>query len=319
MIKIIKGILYRMINNKSYLAMPLVIVPVIIAAAIYFSSSLVTRPNIGVVGIENIDLPRDEVNITKLQEEATLSDLVKNKYDAVVTLKDGVMKIDTVKGNDYKSKLEALVRGEEVDFKEGEKRGIGANIIGFLTMFLIMIGVMLYKFFFDEKKGMAKRIISTNVSYGQYIISHFSAVLLMIFVPTVVITLLSKAILKLDTSLTFIELSFLVFILSVLASSFGLLISSIVKNDESASMLGVMINVITTLIAGSFFTISNNDFISTVSKLMPQKHLLDFSIALENSNVINFVDISIVILFSVVMIILSLIVSKYKMRKYNCL
>ena len=50
MINVIKGILYRMINNKAYLIMPIVITPIVIAAAIYFSSSFIAKANIGVVG-----------------------------------------------------------------------------------------------------------------------------------------------------------------------------------------------------------------------------------------------------------------------------
>lgn len=36
MINVIKGILYRMINSKTYLIMPIIITPIVIVAAIYF-------------------------------------------------------------------------------------------------------------------------------------------------------------------------------------------------------------------------------------------------------------------------------------------
>lgn len=319
MIKVIKGILYRMINNKAYLAMPLIITPIVIAAAIYFSSSLVTRSNIGVVGIENFNFNNNEVNIIKLDKKAPLSDLVKNKYDAIISIENGNFKVDTIKSDDYKSKIEGILRGEKADFQGENKRGVGANIIGFLTMFLIMLGVMLYKFFFDEKKGMAKRIISSNISYEQYVLSHFAAVFIMIFIPTVIITVMSKSLFNIRTSLNNVELSFIVLILSLLASSFGLLMSSIVKSEESASMLGSMITIITTLISGSFFTISNNSFITSIGEILPQKHILDFAIALENDNTINYGDVSNVILVTIFMIILSFVINKYKMRKYNCI
>ena len=319
MIKVIKGILYRMINNKAYLSMPLIITPIVIAAAIYFSSSVVTRPNIGVVGIEDFNFNNNEINIIKLDKKAPLSDLVKNEYDAIISIENGNFKVDTIKSDDYKSKIEGILRGEKVDFQGENKRGVGANIIGFLTMFLIMLGVMLYKFFFDEKKGMAKRIISSNISYEQYVLSHFAAVFIMIFIPTVIITVMSKSLFNIRTSLNNVELSFIVLILSLLASSFGLLMSSIVKSEESASMLGSMITIITTLISGSFFTISNNSFITSIGEILPQKHILDFAIALENDNTINYGDVSNVILVTIFMIILSFVINKYKMRKYNCI
>lgn len=317
MINVIKGILYRMINNKAYLIMPVVITPIIIAVAIYFSSSFVTRPNIGVVGDYNVNFNSDEIDITRLESKVPLSDLVKNKYEAVISFENGKAVVDTVKGDDFKSKVERIANGEKFTFEDGEKRGIAANIVGFITMFVIALGVMLYRFFFDDKKGICKRVISANISYEQYVLSHFISVFLIIFVPTVIITVLSKELLNLDTRVTTLELAFIVLVLSLLSSAFGLLMSSVAKEMESASMLGIMVNIITTLLAGSFFTISNNNLINTIGNVMPQKHILDFTIALENGNGLSYVDLGNVILVSLIMIICSFLINKYKMRRYS--
>ena len=135
-----------------------------------------------------------------------LSDLVKNKYEAVISFENGKAEVDTIKGDDFKSKLEKIANGENVTIKDGEKRGVAANIVGYITMFVILLGVMLYKFFFDDKKGIAKRIISANISYEQYVFSHFISVFIMIFVPTVIITILSKEVLNIDTKVTILQL-----------------------------------------------------------------------------------------------------------------
>ena len=316
MINVIKWILYRMINSKTYLIMPLVITPIVIAAAIYFSSSFAAKINVGVVGDYNVKFNSDEINIIKLENKVPLSDLVKNKYEAVIYFENGKAKVDTIKGDDFKSKLEKIVNGENVTIKDGEKRGVVANIVGYITMFVILLGLMLYKFFFDDKKGIAKRIISANISYEQYVYSHFISVFIMIFVPTVIVTILAKEVLNIDTRVTALELAFIVLILSLVASSFGLLISSVSKDEESVSMFGGMINVITTLLAGSFFTISNNNLINILGNIMPQKHILDFTIALENGRGLDYIDILNVILISFIMIICSFLINKYKIRKY---
>lgn len=317
MINVIKGILYRMTRNKPYLIMPLVITPIVIVVAIYFSSSFVTKLNIGVVGTDNISFESDEINIIKLNEKVPLSDLVKNKYDAVVTFENGKAKVDTVKGNDLKDKLEKLLNGEEVSIKDGEKRGVAANIIGFLTMFVIMLGVSLYKFFFDDKKGISKRIISANISYEQYVASHFISVFIMLFVPIGIITVIAKELFNLNTSVTTLELFFIVSVLSLLSAAYGLLMSSITKEMESANMLGTMINIITTLIAGSFFTISNNSLINKIGEILPQKHILSFTILLENGKGISYGNLSNVLLISLIMIICSFLINRYKMRRYS--
>lgn len=314
---LIKGILYRMINSKPFLIMPCIITPIVIAAAIYFSSNFAARPNIGVVGVTNMNFNSSEVNIIRLQNKVKLSELVKNKYDAVITFEDGKFSIDTIKGSDYKNKLEKLLKGEKVAIKDGEKRGVAANIIGFLTMFVLMLGVLLYKFFFDDKKGISKRILSANISYGKYVASHFVSVFIMLSVPTVIITVACKELFKLDTRVTVFELTFIVLVLSLLAAAYGLFISSITKEEESASMLGTMINIITTLLAGSFVTISNNRLISKIGELLPQKHILDFTISLENNNVIKYSNLLNVILISLMIIFCSFLINRYKMRRYS--
>lgn len=317
MLKLIKGILYRMVNNKAYLITPLVITPIIIATAIYFSSSMITKANIGVVGANNINIKSNEINIIKLKEEVPLSDLVKNKYDAVVTFNNGKVTVDTIKDNNFKDKLEKILNGEQVVIKEGEKRGVAANIVGFLTMFVLALGVMLYKFFFHDKEGISNRVISSNITYEQYVASHFVSVFVMIFTPTAIVTLLAKVVLNLDTSVTVLQLVFIVFVLSLLAAAYGLLISSIVKDEESASMLGIMLNITTTLIAGSFFTISNNNIINSIGKLLPQRHILNFTMSLENGKGINYTSLSNVLIVSLTMICLSFLITRFKMRRYN--
>ncbi|SHJ24621.1 ABC-2 type transport system permease protein [Clostridium cavendishii DSM 21758] len=319
MINLIKGLLYRMINNKTFLIMPLIITPIVIAAAIYFSSSFVTRANIGVVGDYNVNLKSDEINIVKLEKKVPISDLVKNKYEAVISFENGKVQIDTIKGEDFKNRIEKILQGERVNFKEGERRGIASNIVGFITMFVLLLGVMLYRFFFDDKKGISKRIISANISYEQYVCSHFVSVFIMIFIPTALITVIAKELLNLDTRINAVEFIFIILILSLLSSAFGLLMSSIVKEMESASMLGVMINMLTTLLAGSFFTISNNKLIESLGSVFPQKHILDFTVFLENGKGVSYGDLANVLLVTLMMIICSFLINKYKMRRYNCM
>jgi ABC-2 type transport system permease protein len=74
MINVIKGILYRMVNNTGYLIMPILITPIVIATAIYFSSSFMAKANIGVVGDTNINFNSDEINIVKLENKVMLPD-----------------------------------------------------------------------------------------------------------------------------------------------------------------------------------------------------------------------------------------------------
>lgn len=311
MINLIKGILYRMVNNKDFLIMPLIITPIVIAAAMFFSSSFVTKANVGVIGDGEVNFNNDEINVIKLQNNVPMSDLVKNKYDAVISYENGKAIVQTIKDNNLKDKIERLVNGENISIKDNGKRGVVSNIIGYITMFILMFGVKLYKFFFDEKKGIANRIISANISYEKYVLGHCISVFIMLSFPIVIITILCKEVFHINTNVTDLEMVFIVLVLSFLASTFGLLIASITKDLDSASMFGTIISIITTLFAGSFFTITNNYWINKIGDIMPQKHILDFTISLENNSIMNYNNILIVFLISFLMIISSLKIKKY--------
>jgi len=68
MINVIKEILYRIVNNTYRYS----------SCNIYFSSSLMIKANIGVVGLNDINFNSNEINIIRLENRVPLSDLVKN-------------------------------------------------------------------------------------------------------------------------------------------------------------------------------------------------------------------------------------------------
>lgn len=318
MIKVIKGILYRMINNKAYLVMPIIITPIVIFAAIYFTNNLTVKGNIAVVGMDNIKLSIKDVKITKLKEQPKFSELVQNKYDAVVLYKDGKYKVETVKNKDFKENIEACINGKTPKWDQETKRGVASNIIGFSTMFILLLGVMLYRFYYEEKSGISKRILSGTISYDQYAVAHIISVFLMMFMPTVSITLVAKRILDINTRVSSFQLAFILFVLCSFAASFGFLICSIIKEDENATLVGSMVILITTLLSGSFFAVAKNGTLNKLSNLFPQKHILDFTIALENNNNVSYIGMSIVLALTIALIFLGIAINRRKLKGNNC-
>ena len=316
MINSIKLNLYRMIHNKAFLLMPFVITPIIICCAMYFSSNVVVNPTIGVVNKTTLSNDIKNVNIVNLNEKVPLSDLVKNKYDAVVYFDNDKVTVDTIKGQDYKERVEKLFNGENTKLNDNENRSAGVNIIGYVSMFLLFLGGKLYKFFFDDKMFISKRIISCGMSYSEYAVSHAASVFLMIFVPTCIVTILFKELFNINTNITDLEFIFIIFLLCFLSSSFGFLIASLVDNDTNAGMLGNMIIIAASLISGSIVNISNNKIINALGSVIPQKYLISTAISFENNNV-NITSILFVLLSSVIMMVIAFEYNKYKMRVSN--
>ncbi|GKX67155.1 ABC transporter permease [Inconstantimicrobium mannanitabidum] len=318
MLRMIKGILYRMINNKVYLVVPIILTPIMIFAAIYFSNNLSIKGNIAVVGMDNVNLAIKEVKVTKLKTVPQLSELVQNKYDGVVIYKNGKFKVDTVKGNEFKENIEACINGKTPNWDREAKRGVAANIIGYITMFVLFLGMMLYRFYYEEKGGISKRILSGSISYVQYATAHVISVFLMIFVPTTGITLITKEVLNINTKVSSLEVAFILFVLCLFASAFGFLISSIIKEDENATLVGSMTILVTTLLSGSFFSVTKNGFIDKISNLFPQKYLLDFTISLENNNSANYMKMGVVLVITATILTLGIFIGSRKLKGNNC-
>lgn len=79
---------------------------------------------------------------------------------------------------------------------------------------------------------------------------------------------------------------FLLFIIiEFLGISIGLLLHTLLNKGDNANMLGTSIIVLTTVLAGSFYSFSKKGtFLDTVIKVLPQKQILDYASNITNGN-----------------------------------
>lgn len=315
MFKVIKMILYRMINDKAFLFTPIILTPIIIIASIFLTKNLSIQANIALINMNQVNINVETVKITKLDKKPTMSELVKGKYDAVVDYENDKYIIDTIKGNDFKNNINDVLNGKVPNFNTSLKRGVISNLVGFITMFILFVGVQIYYYYYKEKGGINKRILSTNIGYIKYSLAHFISSFIMIFIPTIVIILLSRYIFNITSSVSNLEIIFIIFVLCILSTSFGFLIATLFKTDDGGSMVGSMIVILTTLISGSFFNIKADRIKDILSHLFPQKYILDFTICLENNIHANVIAMFSIIVFSLVLVLIGVNINKYKLSK----
>lgn len=255
----------------------------------------------------------ENISVTQLETEPKLSELVEGTYDAVIEKKEGTYHIITIKGEKFRESLnKVLNEGATVKeaFEGKEKRGVIGNLIGFLTMLLLLLGSMLYKFYYQEKNGIDKRIVVSKVGYIRYTLSHPIVVFLILFIPTWSITVATNILFHLNINVSVWELTFMLFTLCLLATSFSFCIASFNKAEQNGSLIATMAIIITSLISGSFIEISKEGITNTISHLFPQRYLLDYAIAVEHNLPANTISMVIIILFSIGMIALGGFVNK---------
>ena len=313
--KIIKMIFYRIKHNKAYLFFPIVVTPIIIALSINFTQNMTSSINIAIVGCSDISLHQsDGINISYLDVKPPFSEVMDGKYDAVITTENGNYSIETIKGSTVKNAIEDMLQGKSPSFDTSfATRGEISNLTGFIMMFVLSTGVMLYKFYYEEKGGLEMRILSSPISNTKYILSHVLTVFLTIFIPIIIITSTYEIIWGFDTNISVLEISSIIFLMSLLGSTLGLFISSIINSDENAVLVGTMTVICTTLLSGSFKEIASNNVTKFISSLLPQKYILDYAISLENNKSVNLMGVLYVIILSFAFVLLSLYFNKRRL------
>ncbi len=318
MLNIIKNIFYRLYNNKIYFFLAIFIPPAVVIASLIFTNNIEYKIRLGVLETQNINIQDKNIVITYLKEEPKASSMIQGKYDAIVKYVNGKYEINTLKKDEYKQALDKILNQNmsiKEAFKDEENRGVISNLTGFLTMLILILSSMLYKFYYQEKNGIDKRILITNISYIKYVLSHFFVVFTIVFVPTIIIVLLAKLIIPINTVVSNLNLIFIIFTICMLGSSFSFFISSIFKTEENGSLISTMIILITSLLSGSFLEVSKNGLENVISHLFPQRYIVNFAINIENMQIIKYNGMILIIICSIILIFAGTKINKIKIEK----
>ena len=126
----------------------------------------------------------DSFNVTLIQNEPAMSELMLNKYDVVVIDKgQGKYEINSIKNAPLTDSIRFAIEHPGVKLPSENERGIGTNILGYLTLFILLQGVMFIMPYSDDKEsGVFKRIGSSPVNTGMYLAAHGLFNFLLVFI-----------------------------------------------------------------------------------------------------------------------------------------
>lgn len=228
--------------------------------------------------------PSKALDVTVMAEKPPLSSLVRQKYDAYVTAKgDGSYQIETLRNDKFKAMLLLLLHHPDAGRSGAPTdRGVGVNIIGFMMMFLLMIAFFnLFAFADDKEQGQLRRIAAAPSSFGWYLAAHCVYCLSMLLPEYLLLVILKLCGWNIGFSL--LQYAGLMAVLAFLGISFALLLNTLMKKPDNANMLGNSITVLTSVLAGSFYSFSkDNPVLDHLIKVIPQKDLMDFAQHLQN-------------------------------------
>jgi ABC-2 type transport system permease protein len=290
-----------------------IITLVTIILAVYVTGMQQVKGHVAVITQgSTATLPKNskQLDITVLTQRPPHSDLVKQKYDAYITINaKGAYEIETLHNSDFKNMITMLLQYPNAKVTENTTdRGVGVNIIGFMMMFLLMLAFSnLFAFADDKEQGQLRRIIAAPTSFWAYLAAHCVYCLTMMLPSFIMLAILKNCGWNIGFSL--LQYAGLIVVLGFLGISFALLLNTFIKKPDNANMLGNSIAVLTSVLAGSFYSFSkNNEVFDNIIKLLPQKELLNFAQHLQNGTAWqNMGAILYVIGFSLVLLIISCI------------
>ena len=296
MFKHTRFVLYRIIHNKANLTVYLILIPLVMGMAIYFTNHVSENMRIGIVG-----------NMHMIENEYI-------QYNAIVVWENQDIKVISTKGEEFNQMVSSIINGEATSTSlKTDERGNATQIIGFLMMVVSLLGVQIYVYYFDERNSIDKRILATSIRYHQYMLSHLIVVLCFLFLPAFIILLGAMILLHITLSIALWEFSLILFLLCFFAASFGLWINALSQTLEESMMFGNMFAIVATVVSGGFVEVTHNEIFNHIIQILPQRQMMLLLNALENGTAIPILGIVYVIVLSLIMIWIGVVVEKRRM------
>lgn len=270
---------------------PMILITVITLASMLFAVYMTGVQQVkGHVVVVSSDLSANSLkssrmlDVTVLPEKPPYSELVKQRYDAYLTpAGNGSFQVETLRSEDYKKMILLLLSNPDARLPADQTdRGVGVNILGFMMMFVLMLSFAnLFAFADDKEQGQLSRIAASPASFGCYLAAH-CVYCLSFLLPEFLLLVILKQI-GWNIGFTLPQYAGLMLVLGFFGISFGLLLNTLIQKPDNANMLGNAATVLTTVLAGSFYSFSkDNAMLDRVIRFLPQKAVMDFAEALEN-------------------------------------
>lgn len=218
-----------------------------------------------------------------------------------------------------KSKSDPLTTAGNASPEEAT-RGIGANIVGYLVMFILLGGLLFMDFFTaDKQKGTFKRIATSPAGIGRYLAAQYAFTFAFVFVPSLALLVATKEVFRLDIGFTYGEYAFLLALLALLSSAFALVVTAAMEKADNIFSFGSSVIILTSLLSGSFFALAKDSAIAYVSHVLPQKHVMTLAQGFERqAPLADYVgEISYVLLFVAVSFAVGVVICARKFRTGN--
>ncbi|PFD87640.1 ABC transporter permease [Bacillus thuringiensis] len=272
-----------------------------------------------------VDMPAQLVKVMKNQEasiyeyntEKAMSQLEKQKVDAVIRLENGKMNI-VLEGSDSSKnravlqilqksteKNDVSIMKPEVNYLHGSKDftmfdGLGPVLIGFFTFFFVFIlsGVSFVR---ERLSGTLERLLSTPIKRWEIVVGYIIGFGIFAFIQSIIIVSFSAYILDLYVAGSIWLTLLITCMLSLTALTLGTFLSAYANNEFQMIQFIPLVIVPQIFFSGLFPMESMNKWLQMLGKLFPLTYGADAmrQVMIRNQGFTEIaLDLTVLLLFS---------------------
>ena len=137
-----------------------------------------------------------------------------------------------------------------------------------VTMFILFAITLNARTLVEErKKGTLERLLTTRLTVSEIFLGKFLANTSRGFVQAFILLALAYAVFQLFTPLSFLTILVIALVFAAATSALGLAIASIARTESQATWIAVFFTMVTVMLGGTFFPISEGSALYTASRL----------------------------------------------------
>ncbi|ATH94118.1 MDR ABC transporter permease [Bacillus glycinifermentans] len=277
-ITVFRNRLDRMLTKKAVLIIAIVVIPLMIGAAIFFSSQTIVKDKVAFITDDSLHIPSDpKIDVVQVDKKPPFSSLVLGQYNFLVEKKGSGYKVTTLKNETDQKRIEQFFKtGHLTESYRGDDqirndRGIGTNILGFIVMLVFMQGVAVTALYPEDRTiGAFRRMLASPLSVGKYLFAQSIFTFLCLYIPSYAAIVITSKLFGADIGYSFEMLAVLIGILTALATGFSICMTSIMKRNINLAASGI--SIVTCVLGGCFISFtSSNPILEAICTILPQK------------------------------------------------
>ena len=268
---ILRNNLQRFLKEKTYAIISFLLVFITIAATSFVVTMESQKVKIGVTktAIELLEMNDNNISVKEVERDMNYyTNLISGEYDAYINKEDGKYKVTTVRNSTLDMKLSQYLN-EGKSLIASSDNNYYKIIITVMAMSSMILSLILYRYYFDDRNGLDKRIYLSGVSNFSYVLQQVLFNFLILFTTNLLSSFILLPLFDLNISW---KLVLYILLIELFSANFGMFLSTLTKKNQGALIIGTMVSVITMLLSGALFSVKIGSVQDKIHYIFPQHY-----------------------------------------------